>query len=182
MQTFTAGGIHFQPYNFTGLVAEAGKNMETKVSGSGGGGGMYNGTGGTAPVTITSHTIIHDQIFLIDEKGSESSFQLQGFNVACRKDNKLSVIWVIKQGGKTGPYVSVVNHTTGNVFFNDSAINGIFKLRRLLLFLAILVVSIIAGNITSFGVGMLVFIAGIVYMYMSHKKTVQNFKTAIAVN
>jgi len=62
--------------------------METKVSGSGGGGTTFRGTGGNSNVHITSKTVVHDQIFLEGLNCREYSFQLSDFNVACREGNR----------------------------------------------------------------------------------------------
>ena len=59
-------------------------------------------TGGSAPTTISSTTVVHDQIFLTDSDGTEYTFQLQDFNVACREGNELTVIWSIKRGAQKG--------------------------------------------------------------------------------
>lgn len=148
MKTITAGGKEYDLYSTTGKVEETGKNMETKVSGGGGGGGMYRGYGGTAPVTIRSTTTIHDQIFLTDAAGAEHSFQLQDFNVACRTGNILTVLWAIKKGDKTGPYIAVYNHTTGNSFFDTASLNKIFR-RPVLYMLGAIVLCLILGNFIS---------------------------------
>ncbi len=149
MKTITAGGKTYQLYHTTGKVEETGKNMETKVSGGGGGGGTYSGYGGTAPVTIQSTTTIHDQIFLTDNLGNEHSFQLQDFNVACRSGNLLTVFWAIKGTDKTGPYIVVYNHTTGNAFYNKASMNKVFR-RPVLYMLAAILGCIILGSYISF--------------------------------
>lgn len=127
MKELEISGRKYDVYTVTGRVNEAGKNLETRVQGSGGGGYSYRGTGGTAPVTITSTTVVHDQIFLTDDSGTEHAFQLQDFNVACRETNLISVVWAIKKGKKLGPYVVVVNHTTRKSFYNDKALKKIFR-------------------------------------------------------
>lgn len=116
----------FELHSFSGVVEESGKNLETRVSGGGGGGATYQGTGGTAPVTITSKTVIHDQLFLTNKEGKERSFQLQDFNLACRRGNEVTVYWGIKQGKSNGSYLAVKNHTTDQVFFDDGKISSIF--------------------------------------------------------
>lgn len=116
----------FDLHNFSGIVEESGKNLETRVSGGGGGGATYQGTGGTAPVTITSKTVIHDQLFLTGKEGKERSFQLQDFNLACRRGNEVTVYWGIKQGKESGQYLAVKNHTTDQVFFDDGQISSMF--------------------------------------------------------
>ncbi len=134
MKTVKTAGKEATLYHFTGMVAEAGKNMETIVSGGGGGGYSYQGTGGSAPVTISSRTVIHDQFFLVDKNGNERAFQLQGFNIACRKDNKLTVIWGIKKGERNGPYIIVHNFSTHETFYKDVLIGKLFVPNQLLVF------------------------------------------------
>lgn len=116
----------FELYHFTGVTEESGKNMETKVSGGGGGGATYQGTGGTAPVTITSRTIVHDQLFLINKDGKERAFQLQDFNLAARKGNQLTVFWGIKSGEQNGHYFAVKNHSTEEEFYRDDLLKNYF--------------------------------------------------------
>lgn len=122
MHSLQIGSGTINVFSFTGKVANASKNMETKVSGSGGGGFSYQGTGGNSSVRITSKTIVHDQLFLVDEEGNERSFQLQDFNVACRESNTVTVMWGILEGKENGPYFRVFNHTTNSDSFNDKKV------------------------------------------------------------
>lgn len=124
-QTIRIGNKDVTIYSFTGKVASSSKNMETKVSGGGGGGYSYKGTGGTAPVRITSTTIVHDQLFLVNREGNETALQLQGFDLACRESNIVTAMWAIKEGSETGPYFAVLNHSTNSKFAKDSAIKQI---------------------------------------------------------
>ena len=118
--------VAFELHAFTGVVEDSGKNMETKVSGGGGGGATYQGTGGTAPVTITSRTVIHDQLFLVNSEGKERAFQLQDFHLAARKGNLLTVFWGIKSGDKTGYYFAVKNHSTDQEYYRDDLLKKYF--------------------------------------------------------
>jgi hypothetical protein len=127
MKQIVAATKSIDLYWTTGKVADAGKNMETIVKGGGGGGYTYKGTGTTAPVSITSTTVVHDQIFLIDREGNEHAFQLQGFNVACRTNNELAIIWAIREGKNNGPYIIAYNYSTRNAFYNDSSLNKLFR-------------------------------------------------------
>lgn len=124
-QTINVGKRNIEVYHFTGKVAESQKNMETKISGGGGGGYSYQGTGGSAPVRITSTTIIHDQIFIVDKDGKEKSLQLKGFDLACRESNIVSAMWAIVEGNNEGPYFAVINHTTDKAFVNDKIVRDI---------------------------------------------------------
>lgn len=116
----------FDLHLFSGIVEESEKKLETRVSGGGGGGATYQGTGGNAPISISSTTVIHDQLFLTNKEGKERSFQLQDFNLACRKGNAVSVYWGIKQGKSNGSYLAVKNHTTDQVFFDEGQISTMF--------------------------------------------------------
>lgn len=101
----------FELHSLSGIEEESGKKLETHVSG-GAGGATYQGTSGTAPVTITSKTVIHEQLFLTIKEGKEQSLQLQDFDLACRKENEVTVYWGIKQGKTDGYYLAVKNHST----------------------------------------------------------------------
>lgn len=127
METINASGKVYTLYSVTGKVVATNKNMETRVSGGGGGGYTHQGTGFSSPVTVTSTTTIHDQIFLVDDTGREHSFQLQDFNVACREGNVLKVIWAVKKGKDKGDYIIVQNNSTGQSFFNIGAIRRMFR-------------------------------------------------------
>ncbi len=116
----------FDLHYFAGIVEESGKNLETRVSGGGGGGATYQGTGGSAPISISSTTIIHDQLFLTSKEGKERSFQLQDFNLACRRGNEVTVFWGIKKGKSNGSYLAVKNHTTEQQFFDENEVDKMF--------------------------------------------------------
>ena len=145
MKTITAGGKEYELYCTTGKVAETGKNIETRISGGGGGGATFGGYGATAPVNIQSQTIVHDQVFLVDDKGMEHSYQLQGFNLACRSSNILSIIQSVKKGDKKGYYIAALNHTTGQAFYNKAALNSMFR-RPVWMLLAGILACIILGS------------------------------------
>jgi len=130
-QSIKIGKKEVAIYAFTGKVVGSSKNMETKVSGGGGGGYSYRGTGGTAPVRITSTTIVHDQLFLVNKEGNETALQLQGFDLACRESNIVSACWAIVQGDQKGPYFAIVNHTTGSKFEKESVLKeAVYKCTR----------------------------------------------------
>jgi hypothetical protein len=124
-QTIQIGKRSVTLYQFTGKVASAAKNLETKVSGGGGGGYSYRGTGGSAPVRITSTTVVHDQLFIVDKEGKEIALQLQGFDLACRESNIVTAMWAVEEGKGEGPYFAIVNHTTDSKFVNNSKVRAI---------------------------------------------------------
>lgn len=96
-------------YSFVGEVTETSRQRETLVSGYGGGGATYNGTEATAPVNITSRTIVHDEFFLVNEQGEEEHFHLQNWTLPTRVGHKLQMIWIIPPKQQKGPTVLMNN-------------------------------------------------------------------------
>jgi hypothetical protein len=137
----------------TGKVLNTTKSMETSVQGSvsGGGGRLRDGSGKLKAVdlNLASTTIVHDQFFLEDEAGQEHSFQLQGFNIACREGNSLTVVSAFKPGQLRGPYVAVLNHSTQNRYFNERAINSLCSPSSLLYLVGFLVAIILELKVFS---------------------------------
>jgi hypothetical protein len=162
MKTLTIDSKPIELYWFTGSVVGASKNLETRVTGGGGGG--QNGY--SAPVSIRSTTTVHDQLFLVDRSGTERAFQLSNFDVACRESHNVSVVWAMKKGAKEGPYILVHNHTTGDASFKND------KLRALLLpstalYWAITLLATLLAIWISNGYGFLI-LAGIIVWSMIH--------------
>jgi len=118
------GKKNFDLISFTGEVLNYKKHFETKVSGSGGGGFVNRGSGFTAPVSVRSETIIHDQIFLKDKDNTESIFNLIGFDIACREGHILKIISAGKENKKKRE-AGVVNLTTSQIFVNKKALRKI---------------------------------------------------------
>lgn len=165
MKSFNpSGATAFDLHLFSGIIEESGKNLETRVSGGGGGGATYQGTGGTAPISITSKTVIHDQLFLTSKEGKERSFQLQDFNLACRRGNEVTVYWGIKQGSSNGPYLAVKNHTTEQEFFDEGQISKMF------LNLWIQALLILGGIGVFFGLSYLGYIIGVGLFFIAWKR------------
>lgn len=122
MREIRINGRSLEVHTMVGKVVGASKHLETKVHGSGGGGGSYQGTGYTAPVHISSTTTTHDQIFLQASDGSEHALKLQNWDLACRESHELIATWMMKKGAKSGPYVAIRNMTTGSTDYNDKAL------------------------------------------------------------
>jgi hypothetical protein len=119
MREITINGKPFELHSVTGRVAAATKQLETRVSGGGGGGFTNTGAGYTNPVHITSTTITHDQIFLVDENGNERALRLQNWNIACREGHELTAVWIIRKGKNSGPFVAIRNATVNETKYDD---------------------------------------------------------------
>lgn len=176
MRTIETCNKEYELYWVTGEVAESGKSMETKVHGSGG--GSY-GNGYTAPVNIRSTTTVHDQIFMIDREGKEHAFQLQDFHVACRSGNQLSVLWAVRKGKRTGPYIAVHNKTTSQTYFQDSELKKIFSY-SIWYPVGIALLCLLLHNILPYW-GLLMVVPFVAWVYVQRKE-VKRFKAETDFN
>ena len=160
MREITVNGKTYQVHATTGRVAAANKQLETRISGGGGGGSSYGGTGYTAPVSISSQTVTHDQIFLVDGNGREHALKLQNWDVTCREGNELTAVWMIRKGKERGPYVAIRNETLGETQYDDKELA---KMHRPLWPLAALVVPFV---LDFSGLSIMLAIAGLVFRHM----------------
>lgn len=78
-------------------------------------------------MTITSTTIVHDQLFLVDKEGKEIAVKLQNWDVACRDGNIVTVMWAIMEGKSEGPYFAIINHSTGSKVADRKIISNIAR-------------------------------------------------------
>lgn len=150
----------YEHHHFRGTVVGATKQLETKVSGGGGGGSSYQGTGYTAPVTISSTTVTHDMVHLADEEGSEHALRLQNWDLSVRETHLLTAVWLIRKGRKKGPYVAIHNHTLNETDYEESTLAKLHRpLWALLLSLAMLLVPV------SGGMRVALLVAGLIYWW-----------------
>jgi hypothetical protein len=155
-------GINGKAYDHhfvRGEVMAADKQLETKVSGSGGGGGSFRGTGYNAPVTISSTTTTHDMIHMVDDDGQEHAIRLQNWDLAVRTSHRLTAIWLAKKGTGKGPYVAIHNHTLNETDYNEKHLD---KLHRSLW---ILLASLACVLLPVGGLQFLLAIAGLAYWW-----------------
>jgi hypothetical protein len=118
----TLDGINYEVYFVKGKVLGKDKHLETKVSGGGGGGYSYNGRGSTAPISISSTTIVHDKIYIDLGNGKEHSIELEDWDIACREGHEMVFVWMIKQGKNVGPYIALANMVTDEIYIKKSII------------------------------------------------------------
>jgi hypothetical protein len=99
-------------YSFTGYVRGSASRSDTSVSGS-----VYT-VGNSVQGSVSSATSVTDSFRLVDTRTrEESNFRLHDYDVELWENQLVSVAWAIPKGKKEGPYIAVVNHTTGDVFF-----------------------------------------------------------------
>lgn len=160
MAEIVINGKPYEHFFVRGEVVGADKQLETKVSGSGGGGGSFRGSGYTAPVQISSTTTTHDMIHLVDEDGQEHAIRLQNWDLAVRPTHRLTAIWLAKKGKRNGPYVAIHNHTLNETDYNEKYLE---KLNRSLWILLVSLACILVP--VSGGLRILLVIAGLVYWW-----------------
>lgn len=101
-----AGGNKYRLEYTTGIVITHDKRIGTIVHGNAN--------------NISSSSVAHDDIILLDDKGGERAFQLVEFDVACREGNKLTIVWAAKKGQELGWDIAVYNHSTSRIHFNHN--------------------------------------------------------------
>jgi hypothetical protein len=127
MLEIVINGKHYEVRQFAGKVMQANKHLETKVSGGGGGGLTYQGTGGSAAVNISSTTVTHDDVYLQNEQGREYVLRLRNWDVACRDGHEMQAVWLSRDGTETD-YVLIRNRTTDSVQWAHRPFAKMFRL------------------------------------------------------
>lgn len=123
VKTFIAGDTKYTMFYAKGKVLGKEKNLETKVSGGGGGGYVHQGTGVSGQVSISSTTVIHDKLYIEQENNKELAIELQGWDIACREGHELLTVWMTKGNAETKSFVAIKNLTTDELKIGEGAIN-----------------------------------------------------------
>lgn len=182
MKTLKINGTEYTFQPTTGKVLSTNKNLETKVSGHGGGGGTFRGTGFTNSVKITSKTTVHDQIFIEDSNGTEHAYQLQDFDVSCREGNQLTILAAFKLNKNSGYNFAAINHTTRKTFYSEKNLQKIAS-PNIFLFLGIFVVTLfIFAKIFSGSaliIGLILFLSMLIYYIVRMKQNISMIKRSI---
>lgn len=125
LKRISSDGVNCVLHSFRGEVGGAWKGFTTEVSGGGGSGYVYQGTGHSTNREVTSKTTEHNQFFLRSPTGEEKSVRLADVAIAVRDGHDVTVIWGIEEGRGEGPYLAVINHTTGEKSKIDSGIQAL---------------------------------------------------------
>lgn len=91
---------------FTGKVLSSKKQKETQIS------SQSYGTQNNPQVHVSSTTVDHHELFLVDEGGKEESFHLTNFDFPCREGHTITIVWAIPEDKDRGPFIHVRNHNT----------------------------------------------------------------------
>jgi hypothetical protein len=110
--TFNIGKATYNLNYFTGKVLESKTRDVLSVSGGGGGGQIYQGSGNISGSSISSHSTRYDTLFLRDSSGKEDTFEFRNSGINVRNGQIVTVIWAIKEGKESGGYIAIHNHNT----------------------------------------------------------------------
>lgn len=166
--------------DFWGEAVDVSKQLETKVTGSGGGGSTWDGYGHTRPVEIHSTTTVHDDLYLLNANGQEKHFALTDWRISARIGHTMQVLWLIAENEQTGPYVAVYNKNLNQCFWKNDALQELANAHyRKQFWGSLLAVAVLAYVVGSFW---LLFLGGIgTWIYWSKQKQVlvAEFKKAV---
>lgn len=150
IQEIEIEGKTYQIGSFVGKVIQASKDRETQVHGVGGGGRLHDGTGDIAPVSIGSVTILHDDLYLINEQGVEKNFRLRDWDISARVGHTMQVIWVVRPNKDYGEFVVVKNFNLDNELWSHGVINGMGyehnERFRLISYITIVILAYVVGS------------------------------------
>jgi len=113
-----AGFARFDIYSASGVAqgAQKARTEHTNISVVG---------SGNPYVTSYSHASVYDSFRIIPKEGSPRDFELSNWNVSLLDGDPVSLAWMIRKGQGRGPYFLFVNHTTGNVNFDERVLRPI---------------------------------------------------------
>ena len=150
--------IHYQ----TGVVTATRKQKETQIHSS----TQFHGN--QAVTSTSSSTVDHHELFLRDASGKEAAYNLIDLDVPVREGNTVSVVWVMPENGKSGPYVLVMNHNTGdsNQIEPKRLLPWFFKKKLMWM---VTIGGAIVGFIISWVIGLVMLFAP--YLYFKYRAT-----------
>lgn len=159
--------IHFQ----TGVVTATRKQKETQIHSS----TQYHGN--QAVTSTSSSTVDHHELFLRDASGNESAYNLVDLDVPVREGNTVTVVWVMPENAKSGPYVQVINHNTGdsNQIEPKRLLAWFFKKKLMWM---ITIGGAIVGFIISWVVGLVMLFAPYLYFKYRTLKAIKSMFTS----
>jgi hypothetical protein len=130
-------------HTVTGIAGDAGKRSDTlttgKVSSTHGADGLVSSVSGS----VESQVVVTDRFFLTGARGEVTPFEGSGFDARVGNGHIVSLAWVLHGLRKSGPYILIYNHTTGEAFFNATAIRKRLTFPYPTLYIALLCIMIL---------------------------------------
>jgi hypothetical protein len=130
-------------HTVTGIAGDAGKRSDTltkgKVSSTLGADGQVSSVSGS----VESQIVVTDRFFVTDARGEVTPFEGSGFDARVGNGHVVSLAWVLHGLRKSGPYILIYNHTTGEAFFNATAIRKRLTFPYPALYIALLCIMLL---------------------------------------
>lgn len=118
-ETLATSGGQAWVRRFEGVVLRADRREEMQVTAVGGGGMVGPRGGNVAPPQVELRSVLHQTVFVRDDRGREESFELQDWNVPVRPGSRLAIVWGSRWGNETGSFLAVRNMDTGDERWRD---------------------------------------------------------------
>jgi hypothetical protein len=129
-------GKRWQLHHFTGKVMATRKQKEGRVSGF---------TTAPANLIVTSTTVDHHELFLLNEHGIEKSFRFVNFDFPCREGHLVSVVWSTSPEAQTSPPIAARNHNTDELHFVEAKRLGLAAGKSFGFQVGVIVTAMIVG-------------------------------------
>ena len=122
--TLNINGENYTVYIFRGKVLKnrTYTTSRTEITGSGGGGVLYKGTGRIKPSEVQAHTTHtdHTELYLENSEGKQNVTEVSGVRLQALAGHDVIKIWIIREGDERGPTVGFYNVTLNKFFWVDS--------------------------------------------------------------
>ena len=122
--TLNINGENYTVYIFRGKVLKnrTYTTSRTEITGSGGGGVLYKGTGRIKPSAVQAHTTHtdHTELYLENSEGKQNVTEVSGVRLQALAGHDVIKIWIIREGDERGPTVGFYNVTLNKFFWVDS--------------------------------------------------------------
>jgi hypothetical protein len=127
----------------TGWASDVGKRSEVHTSGQ-----ISSTLGANMNVqsvqgSVSSTTTILDNFFLTAADGTVQPFQLTDFDAQVGNDHVVSVVWTVRKFRKSGRYIVVRDHTTGQTYFSAKAIRKSLTFPFPSIYVAVLILTVL---------------------------------------
>jgi hypothetical protein len=129
--------------SFTGWASDVGKRSEVHTSGK-----ISSTLGADMNVqsvqgSVSSSTTVLDNFFLTSADGTVQPFKLTDFDAQVGNGHLVSVVWTVRKFRRSGRYIVVRDHTTGQTYFGTKAIRKSLTFPFPAIYIAVLILMIL---------------------------------------
>lgn len=127
----------------TGRASDVGKRSDSYTKGSTASTTGTDGQLASVSTNIDTEVVVTDRFFVTDAQGQVTSFESAGFEARVGNGHVASLAWVTHGRSRSGRYLLILDHTTGEYFFNDEAIRKALTFPYPPIYIAILLLMIL---------------------------------------